>query len=54
MKVFDDQANVIEVGQRAADFPVDSDLCLSGLEGPRYSLSSIRLSPIRKGQFSGA
>ncbi len=33
MKVFDDQANAIEVGQRAADFPIDSDLCLSDLAG---------------------
>ena len=33
MKVFDDQANVIEVGQKAADFLIEDDLCLSDLEG---------------------
>ncbi|MCX5826279.1 MAG: hypothetical protein NTY86_23120 [Deltaproteobacteria bacterium] len=33
MKVFDDQANVIEVGQKAADFRIDDDRCLSDLEG---------------------
>ena len=33
MKVFDDQANVIEVGQRAADFPIEGELCLSDLAG---------------------
>jgi hypothetical protein len=33
MKVFDDQANRIEVGQKIADFPIEGDLCLSGLEG---------------------
>ena len=33
MNVFDDQANVIAIGQKAADFPIDSDLRLSDLEG---------------------
>jgi hypothetical protein len=33
MKVFDDRANVIEAGKKAADFRIDSDLCLSDLEG---------------------
>jgi len=33
MKVFDDQANVIEVGQKAADFRIDDDRSLSDLEG---------------------
>ncbi len=33
MKVFDDQANVIEVGEKSADFRIDSDLSLSDLAG---------------------
>jgi hypothetical protein len=33
MKVLDDQANVIEVGQKTADFHIDDDRCLSDLEG---------------------
>ncbi len=33
MKVFDDQANIIEVGQKAADFLIGGDLRLSDLEG---------------------
>lgn len=33
MKVFDDHANVIEVGQKAADFRIDDDCCLFDLEG---------------------
>ncbi len=33
MKVFDDQANVIAIGQKASDFPIGGDLRLSGLEG---------------------
>ncbi len=33
MKVFDDQANVIEVGQKAADFQIDDSRRLSDLEG---------------------
>ncbi len=33
MKVFDDQTNIIEVGQKAAAFLIGGDLCLYGLEG---------------------
>ncbi len=33
MKVFEDQTNVIEVGQKAADFQIDGDRCLSDLKG---------------------
>ena len=33
MKVFDDQANVVEVGQKAADFRIDDDRSLSDLVG---------------------
>ncbi|MHB8908618.1 MAG: hypothetical protein ACYDAA_07040 [Syntrophales bacterium] len=33
MQVFDDQENVMEAGQKAADFPIGGDLSLSGLEG---------------------
>lgn len=33
MKVFDDQVNVIEVGQKAADFRIAEGRCLSCLEG---------------------
>ena len=65
MKVFDDQENVMEVGQKAADFPIGGDLSLSGLgKGSRYSLSSgkrfegvanrrLLLSSVKSGRDSG-
>jgi hypothetical protein len=33
MKVFDDRANAIEIGQEVADFRMDDDRCLSDLAG---------------------